>query len=527
MNFPDSFEEFKALITKSDDSLKALHDLLKVVGATIVTAPSTSTPPKAEDTPAPTPAPTETPADPAEPTPAPVETPAPAPELKVVYEADLNNFNSADWNKGWWKKDNPNFSIPATDANISAFTEGRKVRLANGDTRTIKQQQKVGNNLSIWLDGPGPIDGDTVGYPNKVGVLGDGTESITKDSAAPTQSAPITPAPAPVQSGDPRQLDFDLPLIGVNIAGAEFGGSFPGVEGTNYIYPGADHFNRYYNEGFRLFRYPFKWERIQRQLGGELYEAEMKKIDAFIAAAEAKGCFVILDMHNYMRYYFGSTGYIIDQSGGKVTTAHFVDVWRRIARRYKGRKAVFAHGLMNEPYPLQPTWPRIAQAAYDAIQAEDPGHWVTVGGTMWSNAHGWESKNPGFPLNGNRIIYEAHCYVDSDASGLFKNRSENIPAQVGVQRQNDFYNWCKKHKVPGFIGEYAAADYVASSQTAMTNQCQDSVKQKVITTYWAGGPWWTASAANGLESGGKWRSTMDTLRKLVKDNPTTRFLGPV
>lgn len=530
MNIPSSFEEFKARIVNSDDALKAVFDLLVIVGKTPTPTPTPETPP-ATETPAPTPTPEPTPTPTPQPeTPAPTpqpETPAPtpAPQTRTV-EAKINDFTNQQWEKGAWREsDQACVSIPATDENRKAFTKGKEVTLSNGEKRNITNPQVAdGKNISLWLDGAKLSS--TVGAPGTVKVEVEITAATDAEVKAPAAETPATTTPSTGNSGDPRQLNFDLPLFGVNIACAEFGGTFPGNKGTTYIYPTRAHLKRYYDEGFRLIRLPFKWERIQPQLGGALNEGDMKEMDDFMNYAGELGCKVILDMHNYMRYYFGSTGYVIDQSGGKVTTAHLVDVWSKLAKRYKGHKALFAHGLMNEPYPLQPTWPRIAQATYDAIHAIDPDVWVTVAGTMWSNAHGWESKNPGFPLKGDHIIYEAHCYVDADASGLFKNRGENIAADMGVRRQQEFFTWCKKHKVPGFIGEFAAADYSASSQNAMSQQAKHQIDQQVIGTYWAGGPWWTGTAANGLETGGKWRSTMDTVRQLVKLGATTRYLGP-
>ncbi|MDG2310106.1 MAG: hypothetical protein P8L98_05960, partial [Planctomycetota bacterium] len=65
--------------------------------------------------------------------------------------------------------------------------------------------------------------------------------------------------------------------FGVTIAGAEFGSealSFcneaPGVLGVNYFHNKPWTFDWFQEEGVDLFRIPFRWERIQPQLGGPL-----------------------------------------------------------------------------------------------------------------------------------------------------------------------------------------------------------------------------------------------------------------
>lgn len=52
-----------------------------------------------------------------------------------------------------------------------------------------------------------------------------------------------------------------------------------------------------------IFRFPFKWERIQNTLGGELNATEMGRMDTFINyVTNTKGAYLLLDPHNYARY---------------------------------------------------------------------------------------------------------------------------------------------------------------------------------------------------------------------------------
>ena len=53
-------------------------------------------------------------------------------------------------------------------------------------------------------------------------------------------------------------------LLGVNLAGAEFGSNVPGVFGTDYTYPTHAEIDYYASKGLGVIRLPFLWERMQR-----------------------------------------------------------------------------------------------------------------------------------------------------------------------------------------------------------------------------------------------------------------------
>src|SRR6266496_2436919 len=91
-------------------------------------------------------------------------------------------------------------------------------------------------------------------------------------------------------------------MIGINLAGAEFGSAF-GVYGYSYIYPTASELDYFKSEGINLIRLPFRWEHAQHTLDGALDAAEIGRIHAFLDEAAARGMQVVLDAHNYGRYF--------------------------------------------------------------------------------------------------------------------------------------------------------------------------------------------------------------------------------
>ena len=92
-------------------------------------------------------------------------------------------------------------------------------------------------------------------------------------------------------------------LTGVNIAGAEFNGKkLPGVANQDYFYPKPETIDHFAAEGMNVIRVPFRWERIQPSLNGELDPAEYRRLADTVHRATAKKLYVILDVHNYAAY---------------------------------------------------------------------------------------------------------------------------------------------------------------------------------------------------------------------------------
>src|ERR1700693_266997 len=72
---------------------------------------------------------------------------------------------------------------------------------------------------------------------------------------------------------------------GINLSGGEFNPERnPAIYGKDYIYPSPDELDYYASKGFAVVRLPFRWERLQPSLFGELDRTELGRIKAFIDA---------------------------------------------------------------------------------------------------------------------------------------------------------------------------------------------------------------------------------------------------
>jgi aryl-phospho-beta-D-glucosidase BglC (GH1 family) len=279
-------------------------------------------------------------------------------------------------------------------------------------------------------------------------------------------------------------------MIGINLSGAEFGGS--GMRhGYDYIYPSTKDLDFYESKGVELIRLPFKWERMQTSIGGELNEAELGRMKNFLAQAEDRGMEVIVDLHNYGRY----GGAVIGSAA--LPTEAFADFWVKLAGELKDQGALRGYDIMNEPHGMggASVWPTAAQAAVDAIRTVDTSTAIYVEGDGWANAHNWStSSNANLHIQdpANNIVYEAHLYFDKDKSGTYKNGydQEGAYPNIGVDRAQSFLDWLDANDYKGFIGEFSVPDNDPRWLTVLENFLTEVEARGVDAAYWGAGPWW-------------------------------------
>ena len=93
-------------------------------------------------------------------------------------------------------------------------------------------------------------------------------------------------------------------------------------------------------------------------------------------------------------------------------TTKTIDLWVRLARRYRNERIVLGYDLLNEPIPnwpgyetfhpmLEPLYRRIATA----IRKVDSHHMLVLGGAEWDGD--FSVFGPPFDSN---VIYQIHKY---------------------------------------------------------------------------------------------------------------------
>jgi endoglucanase len=281
------------------------------------------------------------------------------------------------------------------------------------------------------------------------------------------------------------------PLTGLNIAGGEFG--HPGGRyGFDYVYPSKTELAFAAAHGFSVIRLPFQWERLQPQKDGLLDGEELRRLQDVVLQAEAEGLSVILDPHNYARYF--------DQTIGspQVPIETFAQFWRQLATSFRQYPHVI-FGLMNEPHDMPTeTWAAAAAAAIIAIRGAGAENLILVPGNAYSGAHGWAQSYYGTP---NAVVmrklkdpchnmaFEFHQYLDANFSGT----SPACPAPlVGVDALRKVTSWLHETGNKGFLGEFAASarPECVAAMGSMLQFIAENSDDWLGWTYWAAGAWW-------------------------------------
>lgn len=91
---------------------------------------------------------------------------------------------------------------------------------------------------------------------------------------------------------------------------------------------------------------------------------------------------------------------------------HFIECWRRIARRFKGRGAIYGYDLINEPcqdlagVPDGDYW-NLQRRAAEAIREIDPDVPIILEANGWDSPSGFAALRP---LRMTNVIYQVHMY---------------------------------------------------------------------------------------------------------------------
>lgn len=309
--------------------------------------------------------------------------------------------------------------------------------------------------------------------------------------------------------------------VGVNFAGAEFGGRrFPGKLNKDYHYPSKEDLDYFLERGFSTVRLPFRWERLQLNLGWEFEPRELALLDETVSYITSSGGYVILDPHNYSRYFGKQIG------SPQVPTSAFASFWARLAARYKANPRVI-FGLMNEPNKISADkWRDAAEAAILAIRATGARNLILVPGTAWSGAHSWTKKRGGIsnaeafrdlvdPVD--NMAFEVHQYFDHNYSG----QSEDCQSEaIGAESLEKFTQWLRENNQLGFLGEFGAADnpVCLAALDRMLQFIADNSDVWIGWTYWAAGAWWGDYKFSVHPSPNKDRPQLEVLTKFL-DRP--------
>lgn len=373
------------------------------------------------------------------------------------------------------------------------------------------------------------------------------------------EEMPGKPQPAPEPTPEPVVV---APLVGVNFAGL---GNNPDVDsayiarmGTHYRSildkPNVDYITRYKptNGGKWVARIPYAAERLFSVANGSftVKTAYLDQIKAVVSALNNAGATVLLDMHNYCRWWIKTPATPISWAQRQQRTVNGVSsdsqwipighklcpvdyamlasMYELIAKEFSGYDVMY--GLMNEPhgrgaldggYDVQGQWVANVQQLIDAVRSVDTEHWITVGGNAYSSAKNWRAVSDGLRnVVGEKIMFEAHQYPDEKGNGGGSWKKGIVHSIDPAARVADFYDyrdWLLEVGRPGMIGEYGTPvtyekwtansggtfeyDYTVQGATEYLQLMGDfSTENAMLCCQWLAGPGDADNYANGMDT---------------------------
>ncbi len=255
--------------------------------------------------------------------------------------------------------------------------------------------------------------------------------TLVSDAWTPTESARVVEA-HPTTADRWRGVNLNIGEFGsddLTNKGGVFSNINPGTYNRDYKYPREDVYAYLYGRGVRVGRLAFRWERIQPALRGPLDATELGRLTAAVNAAGAAGMKLVLNLHNYGRYWSGTDPNTRTELvfGNGLTAADLADVWGRLATAFQGNAGVLGFGLMNEPHDFGTNgallWEQVSQAAVTAIRNAGSGKLILVPGYDWASAAVWlthHTRGSWISDPSDNFAYEAHHYWDNTRAGKYE-----------------------------------------------------------------------------------------------------------
>lgn len=196
--------------------------------------------------------------------------------------------------------------------------------------------------------------------------------------------------------------------------------------------------------GFNSVRVPFSYRLFVTDAGPAKLEGEgYRLLDDVVDWCKKEGLYVILDMHGAPG---GQTGDNIDDSWGypflfesAESQDLTVNIWRKIAERYRNEPAVIGYDLLNEPIAhyfdaaaLNPKLEPLYRKIVAGIREVDRNHVIFLGGAQWNT----NFKVFGPPFD-KKLVYTFHKYW----------------MEVNKTAIQEYLDFRDKHNVPIWMGE--------------------------------------------------------------------------
>ena len=164
--------------------------------------------------------------------------------------------------------------------------------------------------------------------------------------------------------------------------------------------------------GFNVVRLPFIYHLLEdEETPYTLREDAWMRLDEALREAEARGMYVILDLHGVVGSQWDQHTTGCEGQNDYWTNAEYQGrtlwLWQQIAARYKDTPTVAGYSLVNEPWgTTADNMASVMLDLYDAVRAVDPNHTIILPGhNTGIDAYG-APKDRGLE----NVAFEMHFY---------------------------------------------------------------------------------------------------------------------
>ncbi len=167
---------------------------------------------------------------------------------------------------------------------------------------------------------------------------------------------------------------------------------------------------------WQLINYVGAGKRLPLEKYDAWLDGELAKLDAALPHCERFGLRIALDLHSPPGGKGTASGYAGSDDGlfaERACQDKFVEVWRRMAARYKDAKPIWGFDLANEPVEGLieegcDDWHDLAERAAKAVRAVDPQRTLIIESPNWGGPDGFRDFEP---IDVPGVVYSVHMYM--------------------------------------------------------------------------------------------------------------------
>ena len=292
-----------------------------------------------------------------------------------------------------------------------------------------------------------------------------------------------------------------------------------------------DDFKTLHSWGATLLRYQMirSWHGVNTNQDldefGRWLDGKLDHFDSFVLPMANKyGIMVVLDMHVPPggRDVLGDMHMFYEEK----YASNFIETWRRIAKRFKGRKGIYGYDLINEPAQRLATMPgldywSLQVRAAEAIRSEDPLTPIVIESNNWDGPSTFSYLSPVKLTN---VIYQVHMYAPMDfthqwvlgmrqSTFAYPNAEKGWGPKFLRETMKPVLDFQRKHGARIYVGEFSAVCWAPGAENYIRDCIGMFEEYGWDWTYHAYREWAGWSVEHEGKDVGSLRSSPDNPRK--------------